>query len=141
MKVVLTKDIKGTGKAHTVVDVKDGFALHSLIPKGHAVAATPAAMKQAELRAKQADEKRAIDAKLVEERLAALSETKLTFTKKANEKGHLYDGVDAAEIAEKAGIPADTIRIEKPFKELGIHEVPVAMGEQFGKFAIEIVAE
>jgi large subunit ribosomal protein L9 len=141
MKVVLMKDIKGTGKAHTAVDVKDGFALHSLIPKGLAVAATPAALKQAEVRAKKMEADKEVQAKLVEEGLASLADTKLTFTKKANEKGHLYDGVDAAEIAEKAGIPVDAVHIEKPFKELGTFEVPVAMGEQFGKFSIEIVAE
>lgn len=141
MKVILTKDIKGTGRAHTVVDVKDGHALNLLIPRGHAVPATPAAMKHAETHAKRADEQRALSAKIVEERLAALAEGKVTFVKKANEKGHLYDAVDAAEIAEKANLPVDAIRIEKPFKELGEHEVAVAVGEQFGKFTIEIVAE
>lgn len=141
MKVVLMKDIKGTGKAHTVVDVKDGHALHMLIPKGHAVAATPAAMKQAELRATRAAQKREMDAKLIQERIAALADMKLTFAKKANEKGHLYDAVDAKEIAEKAQLPEDAIRLEKPIKELGTFEVPVAVGEEFGKFSIEVVAE
>lgn len=141
MKVVLLKDIKGTGRAHTAVDVKDGHALHLLIPRGHAVPATKAALAMAELRAKQFDEKRAMEAKLVEERLGALSEGKITFVKKANEKGHLYDAVDAKEIAEKAQLPLDAIRIEKPFKELGTFDVPVAVGENFGKISIEIVAE
>lgn len=141
MKVVLMKDIKGTGKAHTVVDVKDGFALHSLIPKGLAVAATTQTLKQADIRAKKAEADREIQAKLVEERLAALAETKLTFTKKANEQGHLYDGLDAKEIAEKAQIPADAIQLEKAIKELGTFEIPVSIGEQFGKFSVEVVAE
>ena len=135
------KDIKGTGKAHTVVDVKDGHALNMLLPRGLAVPATPTTMKQAENRAKQADEQRVLSSKLVEERLAALAEGKVTFIKKANEKGHLYDAVDAAEIAEKAGLPFDAIRIEKPFKELGDHEVSVAVGDTFGKFTIVIEAE
>ncbi len=141
MKVVLLKDIKGTGRAHTAVDVKDGHALNLLIPRGHAVPATKAALAQAENRAKQHAEQHALSAKLVEERLAALAEEKVSFTKKANEQGHLYDAVDAKEIAEKAGLPADAIRIEKPFKELGTHEVAVAVGDTFGKFSIEIVAE
>ncbi|HYD93580.1 MAG TPA: 50S ribosomal protein L9 [Candidatus Paceibacterota bacterium] len=141
MKVVLLKDIKGTGKAYTAVDVKDGHALNLLIPRGLAVPATPATLKQVEVRAKQAEQERAIAAKLVEDRLAALADTKLTFTKKANEQGHLYDGVDAKEIAEAAGIPADSVRIERPFKELGTFEVPVSYGDQFGKFSIEVVAE
>ena len=141
MKVVLTKDIKGTGKAHTAVDVKDGHALYHLIPQGLAIPATADALKRAESKAKQAEQERAIQHKLVEERLAVLAETKLVFTKKANEQGHLYDAVDAKEIAEAAQIPADAVRIERPFKELGTFEVPVSFGDQFGKFSIDVVAE
>lgn len=141
MKVVLTKDIKGTGKAHTAVDVKDGHALNYLIPRGLAKPATEAALKQAEQRAKQAQERRALDEKLISERLAALAEERLVFTKKANEKGHLYDGVDAKEIAEKAGLPVDAISLEKPFKELGTFEVPVSYGEQFGRLTVVVEAE
>ena len=141
MKVVLLKDVKGTGRAHTAVDVKDGHALHLLIPRGLAIAATPAALREAKKREEKAIEDRAVAAKLVEERLVALSEGKITFTKKANEKGHLYDGVDAKEIAEAAQLPESAISIEKPFKELGTFEVPVAVGESFGKIHIEIVAE
>jgi large subunit ribosomal protein L9 len=141
MKVILTKDIKGTGRAHTAVDVSDGHALNFLLPRKLAVAATATNLKQAELRATQVDEKRALDAKIVEERIAALAEGKTTFVKKANEKGHLYDAVDAAEIAEAAKLPVDAIRIAKPFKDVGVHEVAVAVGETFGKITIEIVAE
>jgi ribosomal protein L9 len=38
-------------------------------------------------------------------------------------------------------LPEDTIKIEKPFKELGIFDVPVSAGETFGKFSITIEAE
>lgn len=141
MKVVLLKDIKGTGRAHTAVEVKDGHALHLLIPKGLAIPATADALKRAEAKAKQAEQERAIQDKLVEDRLASLAEEKITFTKKANEQGHLYDAVDAKEIAEAAKIPVDAVRIERSFKDLGTFEVPVAFGDQFGKFSIEIVAE
>ncbi len=141
MKVVLLKDIKGTGRAHTAVEVRDGHALNLLIPRGLAVMATKSALTQADLRSKQMDAKREIDAKLIEERLAALAEEKVVFVKKANEQGHLYDAVDAKEIAEKAGIPEDAVRIERSFKDLGDHEVPVAIGETFGKIVISITAE
>lgn len=141
MQVVLTKDVKGTGRAHEVVTVKDGFALNFLIARKLAVPASAAAMKQAELRKKQTLAKRELDAKLIGERLAALAEEKLVFLKKANKQGHLYDAVDAAEIAEKAGIPEDAVRIERPFKELGTFDVPVAFGEAFGKLTIEVKAE
>ncbi len=141
MKVVLLKDIKKTGKAYSVVDVKDGHAINFLIPRKLAIAATPAALKDAEMRHKQVQERRELDTKLIEERLAALAEERIVFIKKANEKGHLYDAVDAKEIAERVSLPEDAIHIEKPFKELGTFEVPVAFGENFGKLTITVEAE
>jgi large subunit ribosomal protein L9 len=141
MKVVLLKDVKNMGRAYTAIDVSDGHALNFLIPHKLAVPATATALKQAELRVKQVKDRRELDVKLVEERLGQLAEEKVRITKKANEQGHLYDGVDAKEIAEAAGLPEEVIRIERPFKELGVFEVPVAYGEQFGTFSIEVVAE
>lgn len=141
MKVVLTKDLKGTGKAHAVVEVKDGHALNFLIPRKLAVPATAGALKEAEQRAKQAIDRKELDGKLISERLSALAEERIVFIKKANEQNHLYDGVDAKEIAEKVGLPEDAIHIEKSFKELGTFEVPVAFGENFGKLTIVIEAE
>ena len=141
MKVVLLKDIKKTGKAHTVVDVKDGHALNFLIPNKLAVAATPKTLKDAELRVEQEKQRKAVESKLIEERLAALSEERVVFKKKAKEKGHLYDGLDAKEIAEQVGLPEDAISIERPFKELGTFDVPVSFGESFGKFSVVIEEE
>ena len=141
MKVVLTKDVKDTGRAHEAVEVRDGHALNFLIPKGMAIPATPAALREAALRQKRMAEQKILSAKLVEERLAALSETPVIIRKKANEQGHLYDAVDAKDIAEAATLPVYAIRIEKPFKELGTHDVPVSVGEGFGKFQIAIEAE
>lgn len=141
MKVVLLKDVKGTGRAHTVVDVKDGHAINLLIPRKIAIPATPDAVKRAEMMQKQVVERKELDSKLIAERLTALAEERIVFTKKANEQGHLYDAVDAKEIAEKVGLPADAISIERPFKELGTFDVPVAYGENFGKISIVVEAE
>lgn len=141
MKVILTRDVKDTGRAHEVIEVADGFALNFLIPKKMAVPATRENMKMADVRRKAVTDKRALDTKLIEERLAALADEKVRIVRKANEKGHLYDAVGASEIAEAAQLPEDVIRIEKPFKELGIFDIPVALGDTFGKFQIEVVGE
>lgn len=141
MKVVLLKDIKGTGRAHTAVEVKDGHAINFLIPRKLAVAATAANLKQAEGHAKKADDARALSQKLIADRLSALAEERIVIKKKVNDKGHLYDGVDAKELAELTALPVDAIHIEKPFKEVGTFEVPVSYGENFGKFSVVIEAE
>lgn len=141
MKVVLQKDIKGTGKAYTAVEVADGHAINFLIPRGMAIPATAKALKEAETRQKAQADRKMLDVKLIEERLSALANEKIIFRKKANEKGHLYDGVDAKEIAEAAHLPEESIRIERPIKELGEFEVPVSFGEHFGKFKVLVEAE
>lgn len=141
MKVVLLKDVRDMGRAHTVVDVSDGHALNFLIPRKLAIPATSSSMKQAEMRVKQVVDRKELDHALIESRLAQLSEEQVVIRKKANEQGHLYDGVDAKELAEAAGLPPEVIRIEKPFKELGTFEVPVSFGEHFGKFPVSVEAE
>ncbi len=141
MEIVLLKDVKRVGKAHEVVEVASGHALHYLIPQKFAVAATPAARKEAELRRQQAAARQALDEKLIGERLAALAEGAVLLRKKANEQGHLYDAVDARLLAEAAGLPEEAIRLEKPIKELGRHQIPVAHGETFGEFTLSIEAE
>ncbi len=141
MKVVLLKDVKNTGRAGAVIECSDGHAQNFLIPRGMAALATPANLKQAELRLKQEGERKALDVKLIQDRLAALAEERIVILKKTNEKGHLYDAVDAADIAKATQLPVEAIKLEKPFKEVGTFDVPVALGESFGKLSITVEAE
>ncbi len=141
MKVILTRDVKDTGRAHEMIEVKDGHALNFLIPKRMAVLATPQAKKDAEMRKKQVDAKRDVSKALVAERIVALAEGSVVIRKKVNEKGHLYDAVDATEIATAAQLPVEVIALEKPIKEAGTFEIPVSNGDQFGTFSITIEAE
>lgn len=39
MKVILQKDVKGTGKAGEIANVSDGYARNFLLPKGLAIPA------------------------------------------------------------------------------------------------------
>lgn len=147
MKVILTKDVKGVGRAHEQVTLSDGYALNFLIPKKLAVTATPLAVAQAAAHEKRAAERSAISAALVAQNLAALAETRIVVKAKANEKGHLYDAVGEPEIAAAAkeqahiDLSEGTIKLEKPIKELGTFDIPVAAGEAFGKFSITVEPE
>ena len=141
MKVVLLKDVKNVGRAGSIVECSDGHALNFLMPRKMAAPATATNVKQAEQRAQQVIDRKELDVKLIEERLAALAQERLVITKKANEKGHLYDAVDVREIAKAAALPEEANSLEKPLKELGEFEIPVSMGESFGKLTIAIVAE
>lgn len=141
MKVVLLKDVRKMGSAGQIVDVSDGHAVNFLFPRKLAVAATAANLKHAELRQQQADQQKAVNAELIKSRIAALAESPVTIAKKANNKGHLYDAVDAGDIAAAAQLPEETISLEKPIKEVGTYEIAVSNGSAFGSFQLTIAAE
>ena len=147
MKVILTKDVKGMGRAHTEVTVSDGYALNYLIPKKLAISATAVAKQEAETRRKQVVDRSELDTALLAQSIASLADAKIVITMKANEKGHLYDAVGEADIVkavqEQAHIdlPEGVVKLEKPIKELGTFDIPVSSGETFGKFSITIEAE
>ncbi len=147
MKVVLIKDVRDMGRAGSVVEVSDGHAVNFLIPRKMAILATAMAIQQSDKHKKQAEEQRAIEAQLLAQNIASLAEARVVLTMKANEQGHLYEAVTASEIVDavKAStnldIEKNIIKLEKPIKEVGTFEVPVAVGDIFGKFNIVIEAE
>ena len=147
MKVILTKDVKDIGRAHEMIDASDGHALNFLIPKKLAIPATPGAIKVAEGMKAQETSRKEVTAQLVAQNLATLAEARIVIKAKVNEKGHLYDAVGEDEILaalkEQVHIelPEGTLRIEKPFKEVGTFEIPVAAGDIFGTFSITVEAE
>ena len=57
MKVLLTKDVKGKGKAGEIINTSDGYARNYLIPQGLAVAADANNIHAANLK-KSADAQR-----------------------------------------------------------------------------------
>lgn len=147
MKVILIKDVKGVGRAYEEITATDGYALNFLIPKKLAIAATPVAKQEAELRRKQVIDRSKLDAALLTQNIAALAEARIVIKVKANEKGHLYDAVGEPEIRKAAkeqthiDVPEGVIKLEKPIKELGTFDIPVSSAETFGKFSITIEAE
>ncbi len=147
MRVILLKDVKGIGRAHETVEAKDGHALNYLIPGKLAIPATPTAMKEAELRRKKASDRGALDTALLAQNIASLASARIVIKAKANEKGHLYDAVGESDIRAAAkeqariDLPEDAIKLEKPIKELGTFDIPVATVDTFGKFSITIEAE
>lgn len=147
MKVILLKDVKGIGRAHDAVEAKDGHALNYLIPKKLAIAATPTAVKEAELRRKQVVNREEINSALLVQNISALAEARIVIKVKANEKGHLYDAVGESDISKavkeqtRIELPEDAIKLEKPIKELGTFDIPVTTTDTFGKFSITIEAE
>src|SRR6266513_1388815 len=99
MKVLFKKDVVDVAKAGQVKDVADGYARNFLIPRGLAVAATSAALKQvAELQAASA--RHAAET----EQSARALKTKLeaqpiVVEAKAGPQGRLYGSLTTADVA------------------------------------------
>jgi len=133
MEVILLKDVDRLGKAGAVVKVKDGFAQNLLIPKGLAVLANAANLKQLE-QAKQnkiaqlgASKKEAEELK---EKLSAVSLTLPVLTKDEDEK--LYGGITTIDVAralkeEGFNIDKNAVLLEEPIKTLGIYEIAIKL--------------
>lgn len=147
MKVVLTQDYKGLGQKGETVEVKDGFALNSLIPQGKAVPSTSGAAKQLTDHKVQAADKKAVQNELLDETIAALNGATFTVTRKANEQGGLYDKFDAAEAVEIIGkergveLPVETLSGEFPIESTGDHEVVVSHGDVKAAVTVVITSE
>ncbi len=134
MKVLLIKDVKGTGKAGDIKDVKDGYGKNFLIAKGFALHATDEVIAnfEEEQKIKAAAEAQEIaDAKELAEKLES---TKLTIKHKVGANGHLIGSVTNKEISEALeadfGIVIDkkAITLDKKIKATGIFTVDCKLG-------------
>lgn len=100
MKVILLKDVKGSGKAGTTLNVADGYARNFLLAKGLAVEAT--AKNLNDLAGKKASAQHKLDVEKADnEKIASVLEGKEVVIKaKAGQGGKLFGAVTGAVVAE-----------------------------------------
>lgn len=133
MKVILLKDVKNVGRQNELVEVAEGYARNYLIPRGLAVEATAANLKQYEERKRQQAAKRAREEAEARETAARLQRQPLIIKVKAGESGRLFGSVTSGDIAEAVekqfGVKVDRRRIEldEPLKAVGSHKVVVRL--------------
>ncbi len=145
MKIILTKDISGTGQVGDVRDVADGFARNYLLPRNLAVRANPKLEAQLTLqrgRQRQREEREVTEARALASRLEA---SVLRISARAGESGKLYGAVvniDVAEAAEaQLGIALDRRHIEfEPAHEIGEHLATVKLHSKVeARLRVEVV--
>lgn len=143
MKVIFLRDVGGAGSTGEVKEVADGYALNFLIPRGLALQATKEALAAHEKRVAE----HAAAKKEVEERLVAaiqsLSGARVEIKVRATERGGLFKSIVPADIKKALGrsdIPEEAIKLSKPIKETGEHEVVLyAVGSET-RFKVIITA-
>ena len=147
MKVLLTKDVKGLGKAGDVKEVKDGYGQNFLIRNNLAKAATDGVVKQQQAQAKKEAEIQAQALDALKETAKKLEGTSFTITKKVGANGSLFGALTKEEIAEtveKAGFEIDkkAVEIDHAIKQTGLFEISLKLGHGLHpKIKVEVVGE
>ena len=116
MKVILLKDIKGTGKKDQIIEASDGFARNFLFPKGLAREASATNLNAIE-NAKAAQKHREdVERAKAEETRTALAGKAIKIVARGAEGGKLYGSVTAQEIADELfkqyGVKVEKRRID-----------------------------
>jgi large subunit ribosomal protein L9 len=135
MQLVLTEDVPHLGKQGDVVEVKPGYGRNYLLPRGMATIPTPHNLRQLErfkIRVKQAREARMADLRALAEQINKMPG--ITIEANANEEGHLYGSVGAAEISK--GLKAKALPVDPEMvhlegghiKETGLYAVKLNLG-------------
>ena len=101
MKVILLKDVKGTGKKGEVKEVSDGYARNFLLPKKMAKVADNQAVKELKEQNKSAEIKAQKEYEEAVELGDKMKEMNIEIYSKAGEGGRLFGSITAKEIAEQ----------------------------------------
>ncbi len=144
MRVIFLKDVPRVGKRHDIKDVNDGYAMNFLLPKKLAEIATPKSVAMLELRAKNIEIEREVEANLLMRNLEEIKGKTLYMKVKADDKGHLFSGIHGKEIAEEmrkqhhAEIGEEFIILERPIKEIGEHEIQISIQNKKSSFKLVV---
>lgn len=101
MKVILLKDVKGSGKAGDIINAADGYARNFLIARGLGLEAT--AKNLNDLQGKKDSAQHKLDVEKAEnlEIASKLEGKEIVIKSKAGQGGKLFGAVTAANVSEK----------------------------------------
>ena len=132
VKLILLEDVEDLGNAGDAVNVASGFARNFLIPKGFAVKASTAALRQVESRKGKIAEQRKIEMEKAKGLATKIAELELTIPMQAGDDNQLFGSVTSHLIAEEAakhGVEFESkrVKLEKPIKEIGNYSVEIKL--------------
>ena len=135
IELLLVQPVEHLGRQGDVVEVRPGFANNYLLPQGLATIASGHHKRMVEKHRAQLaeiEDARLADLQALAERLRRQA---LTIEANANDEGHLYGSVGAAEIVNALRrhhitIAQDEVRLKGPLKELGLYTVKIHVGPE-----------
>lgn len=130
MKVILLKDVPGTGSAGEVKEVKEGHARNYLIPRGLAMPASEGAVRAL------ANQKQAVERRVerqrheTEELIEQLKGLVLEIRGRAGEGGRLFGSVTSQQVAEALtrrgfDVSRKQVELDEAIRIEGFYQVPV----------------
>ncbi|NLY45941.1 MAG: 50S ribosomal protein L9 [Tissierella sp.] len=131
MKVILLKDVKDLGKAGELVNSKTGYARNFLFPKGLAIEATPANLKQWEEEQEKMEAKRQKEKEEALELKAKIEKITVELKGKGGEGGRLFGSITSKDIADKLkkqyklDIDKKKIELKDNIKSAGVTNVDI----------------
>ena len=144
MKVIMLKDLKGTGKVGDVVEAKDGFARNYLIAKGYAKEATSIALndnkQKKDAEAFHVAEKKKQNKELKEQ----IDGSTVTLKIKTGENGKFFGSITSKEIAEKLNqlgysVDKKSIILSSTIKSVGTFSVSIRISaEETAKITLKV---
>ena len=136
MKVILLKDIKGTGKKGEVKEVSDGYAKNFLLPKKMAVVADNTNVKELNEKNKSKELKAQKEYEEAVELGKKMEDMSVAIYSKAGEGGRLFGSITSKDIAEQLkkqhGVEVDKrkISLDEPIRVLGSRFVDVKIHQK-----------
>lgn len=133
MKVILTQDVKGSGKKGDLVEVSDGYARNFLLPKKLAKIADNQALS--ELKSQKEAQKFKIQEEIAKAKAIAkiLDNKSIDIFAKAGKNGKLFGSVTAKEIAEEikkcfdVNVDKRKIKLSMDLKSYGSYDIEVKL--------------
>ncbi|MFA5128380.1 MAG: 50S ribosomal protein L9 [Patescibacteria group bacterium] len=147
MKVILLKNVDKVGKVGETKEVAEGYGRNFLIPRGLARLATVGFVAKVEAQKKAAAEKAVNEEKKIKKIAKELLGAEIKIAAKVGEGGKLYGSVGIEEVAvelKKKGfeIEKNQIKMEKPIKDVGGHEIMIKLREGLEtKILVRVIGE
>ena len=132
MEVILLERVEKLGAIGDVVKVKDGFARNYLLPRKKALRANEANRKVFEANRERIEKENETKRTDAEKSAKGVEGKSVKLIRQASNVGHLYGSVSARDIAEAlegvgAHVAKSQVVIDRPIKEIGVHEVKIAL--------------
>ena len=135
VELLLIQSVDHLGKQGEVVEVKTGYANNFLLPQGLATIASDHHKRMVDKHKVKLQEIEQGRLKDLKELAKVIGKQSITIEANANEEGHLYGSVTAAEIVDALKqnditLTNDQIRLEGVLKELGLYTVKVHLHQE-----------